>query len=267
MQIRSLDIERSAHNLRNEYNIESYGIKDIFSLVDKMDIYLIRIPLGKDTICGFSTIYEGKKVIVSNSSEILSREIFTIAHEIAHCIFDLNVDEQRLIIDKNTNDNNQDYIEKRADYFAAVLLMPEEKIREFIKYELKKEFGEIKARDIIRIQIEFNVSYASVVIRLFELGFINSTTKKELFDKRDSNTSNMLFNVMNLNNDLIKPADILKVPNSYYEYVFSNYEKGYIVFDKLKEALELVGFNTNEITEHTTSDDKDIDFDELLEGF
>ncbi len=267
MKISNLIIERTAHDLRNQYNIESYGIKDIFSLVDKMGIYLIRIPLGKDTICGFSTVHEGKKVIVSNSSEILSREIFTIAHEIGHCLFDLNVDKQLIIIDENTNDNLQDFVEKRADHFAVALLMPEEKIREFIKYELKKDFNEIKERDIIRIQLEFNASYASIVMRLFELGFIKSRTKKELFDKRDSSTSRMLFNAMNINDDLIKPADTLKVPSSYYEYVFSNYEKGYIVFDKLKEALELVGFNTDEITENKINNDKDIDFDELIEGF
>lgn len=267
MERRKIDIERTALGLRNQFNIESYGIKDIFSLVDKMDIYLIRIPLGKDTICGFSTVYEGKKVIVSNSSEILSREIFTIAHEIGHCIYDLNIDEQRIIIDEKVNTNVEDFIEKRADYFAAVLLLPEEQIRNFIKYELEKNLSEIRARDIIRMQIEFNASFAAIVFRLYDLGFIDLKSKNQLFDERDSSTSRMLFRAMNLNDDLIKSADILKVPNKYYEYVFSNYEKGYIVFDKLKEALDLVDFNTDDIDERETHEDEDVDFDELLKGF
>lgn len=267
MERRNLEIERVALDLRNRLNIESYGIRDIFSIIDRMDIYLIRIPLGKDTICGFSTVYEGKKVIVSNSSEILSREIFTIAHEIGHCEFDLDTDEQRIIIDTNVNTDTGDFIEQRADYFAAVFLLPEEQIRDFIKYELEKESAEIQARDVIRMQIEFNASFAAIVKRLYELGFIDSNLKNKLFDERESKTSKMLFNAMNLNDDLIQPTDILKVPNKYYEYVFSNYENGYIVFDKLKEALKLVGLNTDEIDERETHEDEDIDLDELLEGF
>lgn len=267
MERRKLEIERAALDLRNRFRIESYGIRDIFSIVDKMDIYLIRMPLGKDTICGFSTVYEGKKVIVSNSSEILSREIFTIAHEIGHCEYDLDTDEQRIIIDKNVSTDTGDFIEKRADYFAAVFLLPEEQIRNFIKYELEKDSSEIRARDVIRMQIEFNASFAAIILRLYELGFIDSRLKNQLFDERDSKTSRMLFHAMNLNDDLIKSADILKVPNKYYEYVFSNYENGYVAFDKLKEALELVGVNTDEIDEIESNEDEDVDFDELLEGF
>lgn len=267
MERHKLEIERDALELRNRFKIDSYGVSDIFSIVDKMNIYLIRIPLGKDTICGFSTVYEGKKVIVSNSSEILSREIFTIAHEIGHCQYDLDIEEQRIIIDKNVNTDTEDFIEKRADYFAAVFLLPENLIRNFIKYELEKDLSEIRARDVIRMQIEFNASFAAIVLRLYELGFIDSSLKNKLFEERDTKTSKMLFRAMNLNDDLIKPTDILKVSNKYYEYVFSNYENGYVVFDKLKEALEVVGFDIDEIYEKETQKNEDIDLDELLEGF
>lgn len=270
MQKFKLDIERAALNLRNQFKIDSYGIKDIFSIADKMNIYLIRMPLGKDTICGFSTVFEGNKVIVSNSSEILSREIFTIAHEIAHCEYDLEGDEQKIIIDTEIGSDTDNFIEKRADYFAAVFLLPEEQIRNFIKYELEKELKEIRALDIIRMQIEFNASYASIVLRLYELNFIDSGLKNLLFEERNTKTSKNLFRVMNLNDDLIKPAEVLKVPNKYYEYVFNNYRNGYVIFEKFKEALELVGFNSDEINEFKeseTHDDEEVDLDELLEGF
>ncbi len=271
MERHKLEIERAALDLRNRLKIESYGIRDIFSVVSKMGIYLIRIPLGKDTICGFSTVYEGKKVIVSNSSEILSREIFTIAHEIGHCENDLDVDEQRLIIDQNIREHSEDFIEKRADYFAAVFMLPEDQIRKFIKYELEKDASEICVRDIIRMQIEFNASFAAIVRRLYELDLIDFNLKNHLFDERNSETSRMLFHVMNLNDDLIKPAEVLRVPDKYYEYVFSNYDNGYIVFDKLREALELVGFNVNEIVgeidEKEIHEHENIDLDVLLEGF
>lgn len=45
---------------------------------------------------GFATVFEGKKVIVSNSSEILSREIFTIAHELGHIVYDFEDNKQQI---------------------------------------------------------------------------------------------------------------------------------------------------------------------------
>lgn len=269
MERHKLEIERTALDLRNRFNIETHGIKDIFSIVHKMDISLIRIPLGKDTLCGFSTVYDGKKIIVSNTSEILSREIFTIAHEIGHCIYDLNLDEQKIIIDKNVSTDTKDFIEKRADYFAVVLLLPEEGIRNFIKFELEKDLMDIRVRDIIRMQMEFNASFTAIALRLYELRFIDLATKNQLFNERESQTSKMLFRAMNLNNDLIKPAGVLKVPSKYYEYVFSNYENGYVGYDKFKEALELVGVNTDDVTRNEPLRDEeiDLDLDALLEGF
>ncbi len=74
------DIEKEAVKVK-QHDIETYGIKDVFSLIERMDINLIRYPFGKGVLCGLSTVFEGKKVIVSNSSEILTREIFTITYE------------------------------------------------------------------------------------------------------------------------------------------------------------------------------------------
>lgn len=76
----SLDAKR----LRKQYDIDGNGISDIFSFVNQQNIELIRYPFGKNTIMGFATIYDDKKIIVSNSSEILSREIYTVAHELGH---------------------------------------------------------------------------------------------------------------------------------------------------------------------------------------
>ena len=267
MQKDCLEIDKRALKLRGEYNVDSYGINDLFALVEKMNIYLIRIPLGYNSICGFTTVYEGKKVIVSNSSEILAREIFTVAHEIAHCEYDLDVKEQKLIVDAEVATSKGNLIEKRADYFAVSFLMPENKIRDYIRLELEKRPDQIRAIDIIRIQIEFNVSFAMVVKRLHEIGLIEKQHRGYLFDKRDSKTSRSLFKVMNLSEDLLEPALVTKVPNKYFEYVFSNFENGYIKFDKFKEALEVVKFDTSELIEPEIIPEEDEDIEELLQGY
>lgn len=267
MERHKLELEKTALELRARFGIESYGIPDVFQLIEKMDILLIRYPIGKDTLCGFSTTFEGKKVIVSNSSEILSREIFTIAHELGHCIYDFQGDEQKVIIDNKTNQESDNFIENRADYFAAVLLMPEEEIRRFVKFEIQKDFSEIKTRDIIRIQVEFNVSFSTAVKRLYELKFIDNTHKNLLFEERDRYTLKTLFQIMKLDDRLLKTTDLLEVPQKYYEYVLSNFENGYIVFDKLKEALAIVGVDSESIKKMEVHDDEELDLDDLLGGY
>jgi aryl-phospho-beta-D-glucosidase BglC (GH1 family) len=68
LRINKRDIEKKAMEIRQENNIQTYGIKDIFSLIEQKGIHHIRYPFGKDVLLGFATVYEGKRVIVSNSS-------------------------------------------------------------------------------------------------------------------------------------------------------------------------------------------------------
>ncbi|WP_083238922.1 ImmA/IrrE family metallo-endopeptidase [Caloranaerobacter ferrireducens] len=261
------DIAKKALKLRQEYKIESYGIKDIFNLIERMDIDLIRYPFGKDVLCGFATVYRGKKIIVSNTSEILSREIYTIAHELGHIIYDFNGNIQDLKIDIDIDKLENNLIEKRANYFAACFLMPEILVEEFIKYELKKPYRQIEGLDIVRIQIEFNVSYSTAVIRLHELGLITEDHRKKLFNERRVYTSGKLFKMINADERLLKPTELIKVPSRYLEFVISNYEKDYIPYSSFKKALELIGLDSEEFKKEVAAQEDEIDIDELFEEF
>lgn len=245
MRIDKAEIEKRA--IEERKNIQTYGVKDIFSFVAQKGIHLIRYPFGKDKILGFSTFFEGKKVIVSNSSEILSREIFTIAHELGHVIYDLENKTNDVKIDFNMDDDSE-YIaenisEKRAFYFAKWFLMPEEELRKYIKYELKKKYQELNALDVVRMQLEFMVSFSALVVRLYELGIISLNHKSNLFDKRDELTSRALFKKLDANESLLKATEVVEVPASYLEYVTSNYENEYIPYTSLEKAFSLIGID------------------------
>lgn len=266
MWIDKLEIEQRALQLRQEYNIQTYGVKDIFSLIDQMDIDLIRYPFGKDKILGFATFFEGKKVIVSNSSEILSREIFTIAHELGHAVYDFEEAYSDVKIDVDISDISDDISEARAFHFANSFLMPEEELTKYIKYELKKKYPEINALDIVRLQLEFQVSYAAVVVRLYEIGVISSNHKSVLFDKRNENTSAALFKKLDADERLLKPANVIEVPSRYLEFVTSNYEKDYIPYASLQKALELVGMDADIFKKEEISEEE-LDIDDIFEEF
>ncbi|MBZ4647635.1 MAG: hypothetical protein JG777_3124 [Clostridia bacterium] len=261
------EIEDRALKVRHEHNIQAYGVKDIFSLVEQRNIHLIRYPFDKDVLLGFSTVFEGKKVIVSNSSEILSREIFTIAHELGHIIYDFEDNNQEVKIDIDISDINEDISEARAFYFANCFLLPEEELLKFIKYELKKKHNELNALDIVRIQIEFQVSYAAAVKRLHDISFIDYNQKRELFNERNSITSASLFKILDADERLLKPSNIIKVPSKYLEYVISNYENGYIPYSSLKKSLALLGIDSEIFKKEDLNNDEELDIDDIFEEF
>mgnify|MGYP000956435550 CR=1 FL=1 len=265
--INKIDIEKKALDIRQENNIQTYGVKDIFSLMEQKDIHLIRYPFGKDTVLGFSTIFEGKKIIVSNSSEILSREIFTIAHELGHIIYDFQDKNQDVKIDIDINDIDEDISEFRAYYFANCFLMPEIQLLEFIKYELEKKATNLNAIDIIRLQIEFQVSYAAAVKRLYDINFINYNKKQELFNERDENTSRALFKMINADEKLLDPSNVIKVPSRYIEYAITNYDNNYIPYSSLEKALALIEIDARIFKNDEDNKNEELNINDIFEEY
>lgn len=267
LRINTTVIEDRALKIRQEHNIQTYGVKDIFSLIEQRGIHLIRYPFGKDTVLGFSTVFEGKEVIVSNSSEILSREIFTIAHELGHILYDFEDNNQDIKIDIDNRDIDESISESRAYYFANCFLMPEEKLKKFIKYELKKKSENLNAVDIVRLQIEFQVSYAAVVKRLHDINFIDYYKKNELFSDRNNITSRYLFKMINADENLLNAAEVIKVPSKYLEYVISNYENNYIPYSSLEKSLALIGIDSSIFRKDDDKEDEELDIDDIFEEF
>lgn len=254
MKYNKNEVEIEAKRLRKAYDVETNGIADIFSFVNNQGIELIRYPFGKDTILGFSTFYEGKKIIVSNSSETLAREIYTIAHELGHVVFDF-CDGIGIKIDKANQE--QSISEERAYYFADCLLMPEENLRAMLKEVFKKSGSELRAINIVQMQLEFRVSFNALVERMNALGIISSSKKNNLYKERDFYSSKKLFSMLGAEEDLLFPAEKLIVPPQYIDYVMSNYENQYIPLSSLKKALGLVNIDTSDLVENPTDEDED----------
>jgi Zn-dependent peptidase ImmA (M78 family) len=238
----NLELEKKALEIRSSQNIQTYGIKDIFTFTEGLGHDLIRYPFDEENIDGFSTVYEGRKIIVSNSSNILAREIFTIAHEIGHLQYDFNPLKQDIIVDESGVENS-DPVEKRANLFAGILLMPKSKLEEFMELVLEKEGKDITWIDIIRIQSEFMVSYSAAIMRLDELNIISSKQKEILFGIKDSSTVTKLFEQMKADDQLLRKSKVTYVPKRFYEYLFSNYDNKYIPYGSLEKALSLLNMS------------------------
>ena len=132
----------------------------------------------------FETIPEGSAistfsnefgaVIVINSDEAPWRRNYDLAHELFHLV------TWKIVSEKDLEDQNffAD-IEKKADRFASILLLPEKEVRKEIadRIEIQKEFT---YSDLVDIAREFGVSTKALLYRMANLRFI----KWEDADKR-----------------------------------------------------------------------------------
>ena len=145
---------------------------------ERLGYKLIRYPLGENADLGFTVRRDKDIIIFTNSCSRLSREIFTLAHEIGHIILHIEkeksfIDDKLTITGKSTNEKEQE-----ANYFAACLLMPTEEVHRFVDLEIQ-ESGKcgLTAMDIARMMSEFNVSFDMALNRLEALGLIDGSQK------------------------------------------------------------------------------------------
>jgi Zn-dependent peptidase ImmA (M78 family) len=263
---RQIAIERIAENVRDECNITDYGFKDIFEASEKLGYRTIRYPIGAEALLGFALIKDSERIIFSNSSLILSREIFSVAHEIGHQRMHLNEQERSLIKDDDFSD--RDEMEVEANYFAACLLMPMEKVEKFVRLELKdKDAANWDGLDIARIQTVFNVSYDMALVRLKALKILDDAIIEKLKIDKIEQTASKLLKVIGGNTDLCKAAEVKKVPVEFLEWVITNYNEKLIPKSSLVTALGYVDLSPDDVNIINDKDEKEEEgFEDLLGG-
>ena len=262
---RRLDIEKLADNIRDECNVAGYGFKDIFEAAYRLGYKVIRYPIGSDAFLGFSLLKDTDRIIFSNSSIILSREIFTIAHEIGHQ--KLHLSEQGITMIKDNDLENRDEAEIEANYFAACLLMPDEKVNKFIRFELDdKDVFSWTGWDIARLQTAFNVSYDMVLYRLKSLDKLNDTLFDKLQSEKIEKTATRLLKAISGNSDLCKTTERIMVPEEFLEWVITNYNNKLIPIESAKKALDYIKLDIEELDlyEEDLEPEQEESLDELL---
>ena len=262
---RQIIIEKNAEDVRNECNIADYGIKDIFEVSEKLGYRTIRYPIGPEAFLGFAMIKDSERIVFSNSSLILSREMFSVAHEIGHQR--LHLCEQGRTLIKDDDFNERDELEVEANYFAACLLMPKDKIEKFIRFELKdKDIEKWDGLDIAKIQTAFNVSYDMTLIRLKALNILNDVIKEKLKIEKIEQTASKLLKVISGNTELCKATEVKKVPTEFLEWVIANYNEKLIPKTSLAIALSYIDLTLDDVNINESTDEEEENFEDLLRG-
>ncbi len=144
------------------------------SWLPKLGVVALFRPMS-DRFSGMAIKHGNYNFIIINSNHRISKQHFTIAHELYHLF------EQKEFVSEISNAgrfDKKDKIEYEADWFAAYLLMPEECLLSLIpKPELVK--NKITLTTIIQIEQYFACSRSALLIRLQAMGLIDYNRYEE----------------------------------------------------------------------------------------
>lgn len=265
---RKKEIRIFADQFREKCKVSKYGIIDLFKECDRMGYKLIRYPLENEKLLGFTMIKEDDTIIFTNSISRLSREIFTLAHEIGH--IKLHLDEKESFIDDeiSISERNSNEKEKEANYFAACLLMPDDEISKFIDLEFKEfDGGKLTAMDIAKIMSVFNVSFEMTLNRLEELEIITLAQRHRLDSEKNKKHVGHLLKSVGGNSKLNIPTEEISIPYEYIKYVIYNYNHKAIPRETLEKVLEYYQLNYEDIEDEIKIEEEPHeDLDELIGG-
>jgi Zn-dependent peptidase ImmA (M78 family) len=153
------------------------GFVDLHAICSYLDIKIDEKRLETDSIRGVAFAGEHfRPLIVTNPTSVFNRtddgERFTIAHELCHVLFDRTRARRIVHI---TGPWAAPGIEKRANAFAAYLLMPRELVREHLA-----ALGSIEATAVQQLSRRLRVSESALIEHLYNLDFIDEIKREEL---------------------------------------------------------------------------------------
>lgn len=266
---RKREIRKQADSFRVKCKVGRYGIIDLFKECERLGYKLIRYPLGEDADLGFAIKKDADSVIFTNSCSRLSREIFTLAHEIGHAVLHLEYDNSFVDNNNTLNERNEDEKEREANYFAACLLMPDDDVDRFMDLEIQNlEENGLSAMDIARIMSEFSVSFDMALNRLESLEIIDGRQKIRLNTQKTENRVGNLLRSVGGNAKLNEPSQVIDMPYEYLDYGIYNYNHKAIPLETLNRILAYYELTIEDVRDKVVefSDTEDDDLDKLIGG-
>lgn len=183
------DIANKAEQFREQHGLGQFSPINFHQFLLNTNIITVFKPLSDD-FSGMSIRYlDSYRFMLINSNQILSRQHFTIAHELYHLFI------QKEFSSYNCTPNKSDYSsqpeEFKADIFASNLLLPQNGFLGLIPDHEKQKKNRITRETIFRIHQYFGVSVKAVIMRLRDFDLVDSY----YFDDYSSNLKNTAINL------------------------------------------------------------------------
>lgn len=239
-----LKIKELAEEVR--FKFAKKGLSDIFDILSESS-FLIRKPLDLEELSGFITYFEDRFIVYLNSNFTLGHERYTAAHELYHIIYNEGIlKKEKIFLDKEKYQEE----EIKADVFAAEFLMPEDYVKEIFYKLVDVDRDHVEPKHVVRMHNFFKVSYRAMLKRLIQLKLCSAKKYPDLIqiatlenkDKLQALTREEGYSL-----DLIVPSKETYIPKEYLIYVKSNYERGKISYEKLKETLDFIDLSPEDL--------------------
>ncbi len=227
-------------------------IKDeVFKILADNSI-LLQYPIEDDEICGFVCCKKERIFSYVNSYIPYEKQVFAAAHELYHIWFDkdilttgelLSSDVIDLALDKGLSER-----EARANRFAAILLVPEQVLKNELAYMGIESGDKIELGYIIKLMDQFKVPYKTMVRRLYEIAFIDYEMCLNLIqipDRDESTGIRALQKRMQLGEDLNNRTKEIRFSGLIHNAILA-YENGKSTEEKLIYLLSLVRMKPEE---------------------
>jgi len=171
------DAADAARQLRRHLNLGGGPVGDPFRVADE-HVLIWRLPLGEDLETAPSGLFYNHPQIgfsiVINSNMTLGRQVFTVAHELAHAFFHSHGAD--VIVSMYGGELGR---ERFADAFAGEFLVPGDELRRLVS-EHSPWDSLSNPSTVVHLQRHFGVSYATVRVRLLQERLIDRTTFETL---------------------------------------------------------------------------------------
>ena len=141
------------HYIKTEVNkiVKRYKTRDVYELIDKLDIILLRVPLDP-SVNGMYQYFKRNKIIYLNDGLDTIMERHVLAHELVHAI--LHPKTNITYLESNTFYSKEKF-EIAANTFEAELLIEDSLFDEY-KHHTIEEMAAMENLPIELIKIKLN---------------------------------------------------------------------------------------------------------------
>jgi Zn-dependent peptidase ImmA (M78 family) len=168
-----------AREVRRRLSIAPQQPIDPFWVAEQLNIVVVRKPLNERLISGAYLYWPASDMgfILINATDVQLRQRFTLAHEIGHSQFEPKC---TVVDDGGANDDPAvRTAEKRANAFAAELLLPEKAASQ---WQPKAPWGE-SPLDVAELALQYGISYEATLWRLKSIGHLDNARVADLKER------------------------------------------------------------------------------------
>jgi len=227
-----------ANKIRNSLGLGQRPISDIFTLLEDIGLILFKKPINNSSLSAIFMQDKKNHLVIINSNRTLGHQIFSAAHELSHFYYDKGM--LGGICSANSSNTKND-IERLADEFASNFLMPDEGIIALAEKRKNKD-GKLGLFDMVFLQQYFKVSWIAMLKKLNSLNYIHN------IDEFRNIGIIRLTQMLGYDINLVSKTKDHFVSKRYMELVLKCYENDEISETRLKEYLEDININIDDIS-------------------